>query len=68
MDEQPDFKKAIEESLQKGMPQGLTELQSMVAYSQELFQTHVNGGFSAAQALYLVAVMISGNPGTVPQA
>lgn len=70
MADQPDFDRAREEAAAAGfpgMPEDMTELTGMVATTCELFESHVNGGFTSSQALYLVGVIMTGNPGIPPQ-
>jgi hypothetical protein len=62
----PNFQEELAKLKDMGMPEGLTELESMVAYSSELYNSHVTGGFTSRQALYLVASMLTGSPGTPP--
>lgn len=54
----PDFAALFEDA---------TELQSMAASAHEVFETHVNAGFTASQSLYIVAAIFTNNPGMPPQ-
>lgn len=66
---QPDFEKAraeAENTDMSAMFSGITELGAMAAQTYEMYETHVNAGFTNAQSLYLVAAIFTNNPGIPP--
>jgi hypothetical protein len=58
-----DLRKAIENG---NFPEGITELGSAAATAHEIMTSHIEVGFSEAQALYIVACLLTGNPGKPP--
>lgn len=61
----PNLEEAMKEleNATRGFP---TELSAMCATHHELYCEYEIAGFSPRQALYLVAVAISGRPGETP--
>lgn len=65
MASQEEFDKRLAE-ITEGMPDGTQRLTAESIMVSELYCSYLEAKFSPAQALYLTAAMVTGNPGTPP--
>lgn len=62
------YNRAQQDSQSAGNPfPEITELEQIAAQTQEIYESYIKQDFSPAQALYLTAAMVNGNPGIAPR-